>query len=84
MELEAGESHVDEAECLTLDLEKTRGHMRGVGQILKRVSRSEPSSSSSSNHDTEMKALKKQMLEMQKDIKEIERRNDNKDEVGDN
>ncbi|KAK1432413.1 hypothetical protein QVD17_09309 [Tagetes erecta] len=58
MELEAGETHVDEAECLVLALGKTRGHTRGVGRMVKRISRSESSGSSSSNRDTEMDAIK--------------------------
>ncbi|KAK1416263.1 hypothetical protein QVD17_32052 [Tagetes erecta] len=77
MELEAGETHVDEAECLVLALGKTRGHTRGVGRMVKRISRSESSGSSSSNRDTEMDAIKQQMFEMQERMKELEKRNKN-------
>ncbi|KAK1436509.1 hypothetical protein QVD17_02289 [Tagetes erecta] len=77
MELEAGETHVDEAECLVLALGKTRGHTRGVGRMVKRISCSESSGSSSSNRDIEMDAIKQQMFEMQERMKELEKRNKN-------
>ncbi|KAK1414695.1 hypothetical protein QVD17_30445 [Tagetes erecta] len=81
MELEAGETHVDEDESLVVSLGKTRGHTRGVGRMVKRISRSESSGSSSSNQDTEMDAIKQQMFEMQERIKELEKGNKNPNDI---